>query len=1034
MKQTKKTMTKAGIVLLSGLVFAPGCTKKTTSVNVSKITNRKDLIGGPGALGEVGDYLLANDKIRVIIQSGKYSRGFGFYGGALIDADLQRPEAVGDGGGGHGYDNFSELFPAIFLKAMEPVDGGISTAVADDGSATVTVRGEAGDFLAMLSNINTFAVGDQRLIFFNEYKLRPGKSYVEITTTIVNQGTSTIQLPGEALTGLAGQDFPMPAGDVVLFGAGNKVFTPGAGFDLRYTLEDIYKQPGGLPQLPGLVTPFIATRGQNVSYGFMSGIQDEDLSYVKRAGYDNARVDDLLIPFIFSAFTGAFYGSPPERLKANEAFVFKKYFIVGSGDIASIRDRTHEIKEYKTGNFSGVVRENVSLQAQAGASIVTFDSDNKPYNQHTANSKGQFTGSYEPGKYTYVVVTEGRVSTEPAAFEIKTGETTSVDIYLPAPGYVSVSIRDKDGRPLPGKCTLVGIHKEVDPALTPKEYLFNLKIGEHRRFTDMIANGSDPKSREFIEHIVHAPNKTVTEIVRPGKYEAVCSRGIEYELARENIEVVAGKLAQVSVTLTKSVKTPGWASGDYHLHQLNSVDSDMPIPDRVIQSASEGLDIAVATDHNFVTDFRPEIAKLNLENRLQGMVGLEMTTLESGHFNSFPLRYDVGQITKGSFSWHNNTPTEVFEKLRENGIYGPENTIIQVNHPRDTILGYFNQYNFNSDTGKPEASADLFLTLSGRPFGPDKFDESYDALEVFNGKHFELLKHYRIPKELPPPPVPENLPPVGQILRDDPDDPSKGDIAFPGGMDDWFVLLNQGKRYTGTGNSDSHDAEEEPGSPRTYTPVSNDQAGQIDEMEIVRAMKSQQAMATNGPFILISVEGKGMGETVTAKNNKVAVSLRIQTPSWIDFEQVNFVVNGNTVQNLTGDRESLSAIDVDLEVSKDSWLIVEAVGSKSMWPVYTGLEVPSLQIGDAVGGLAGSFGIDLNPFGNLMPSQQSVTRAFAFTNPIYIDHDGDGQFTAPGVVSQALKLDTTSRGRAPRHAINKMPSLLKLFSVFKCHN
>ena len=62
-----------------------------------------------------------NDKIRVIIQDEGYSRGFGVYGGSLIDADLTRTgSGVGGSGGGVGRDNFGELFPAFFLEALEP--------------------------------------------------------------------------------------------------------------------------------------------------------------------------------------------------------------------------------------------------------------------------------------------------------------------------------------------------------------------------------------------------------------------------------------------------------------------------------------------------------------------------------------------------------------------------------------------------------------------------------------------------------------------------------------------------------------------------------------------------------------------------------------------------------------------------------------------------------------------------------------------------------------------------------------------------
>src|SRR5689334_20076263 len=131
----------AGLLLFSLLLFG-SCSSKSPKVTAKQITSRTDLIGGPGALGEVGDYLLANEQVRIIVQGPGYSRGFGLYGGSLIDADLVRPGSFGDSSGGQGYDNFSELFPAIFLKAMRPNENGITVKDYDDGSSSVIVRGK----------------------------------------------------------------------------------------------------------------------------------------------------------------------------------------------------------------------------------------------------------------------------------------------------------------------------------------------------------------------------------------------------------------------------------------------------------------------------------------------------------------------------------------------------------------------------------------------------------------------------------------------------------------------------------------------------------------------------------------------------------------------------------------------------------------------------------------------------------------------------------------------------------------------------
>lgn len=1041
------------LLLILSLGMFVGC-DETSPVVAKQISSRSDLIGGPGALGEVGDYLLANEKIRVIVQGSGFSRGFGLYGGSLIDADLTRPRSFGDSAGGRGRDNFSELFPGLFLKAMKPTN--IETMQNPDGSASVVVRGAPADFVFLAKNIVDGIIDSTDLRFRNEYRLAPGKRYVEITTTITNQGTGAVALPNDGIVSLLGEDidFPLPVGDVILFGKGNSVFSELAGFDVRFTLEDLYKIPVALPQLPGLLTPFLATKGNGVSYGFMSGITDPELSLAARAGYDGP-MDSLLVPFLASSFTGAFYAAAPKRLESRESFSFKKYFIVGAGDVASIRDVVHEIRRTPSGTVSGVVREKFAQSPEVKVSVMTFDSTGSPYNQHTTDDAGSFMGKYAPGQYTYRVLADGRHPTPAVPFEVKEGETTFLEIEIPSPGKVSVRILGEDGRFIPGRCSLVATYSAAAAGFQGREFLFDFRLDERLRATDLVPDGPDPSTRRFVEEVIIAPTGLQTELVRPGEYRAVCSRGMEYELYEQDIVVEPRGHVTVDAMLPRAFDTRGWVSGDYHLHAVNSVDSSLPVEDRVAHVAAEGVDIACSSDHNFVTDYGPAIAGLGIQEFVQGMVGLEMTTIEIGHFNGFPLRYDAEPITKGAFAWSGRPPQDLFDDIRALGAYDPDETIVQVNHPRDTILGYFNDYNFNQDTGELDPADGFLLTPptvddEGNPneFGRDKFSFDFDAIEVFNGKRLDLLRTYRVPEELPPPPLPAVIPPAGEILRDE-----SGKIAFPGALEDWFQLLNDGKIFTATGNSDTHDLEDEPGVPRTFTPVSDDRAGNIDEREIVDAMQNQRAIVTNGPFVLLTVEGDGecyhrrtaeklertvcqMGDLASARGGRITVEVETRTASWVKIERVNLIVNGEVVSTFEGDNETLSKVRQEVEVNGDGWIVAEVIGSESMFPVVVPREIPSVQVSDALGSIASSFGIDFNPFGNLRPAQVGVAAPYAFTNPVFLDKDGmPNQYDPPGVRQLSLTA-APAEGRVPgtkKPSHQAMPALLKIFAVFGRH-
>ena len=1049
--RSKQTIRLAAVALVLGAaggaaVVAQSCATDQPSVVAQPITSRAQLIGGPGALGEVGDYLLANEQIRVIVQGEGFSRGFGLYGGSLIDADLQRTEATSDGSGGLGNDNFSELFPALFLKAMKPSPGGIRTVANEDGSASVIVRGSAADFVFLAQRINDVLLDSSSLLFENEYRLYPGRRYVEITTKVTNGGMSEVEFPADAVNSLIGDaELEYPVGDVILFGAGNNVFAEGAGFDVRFTLERLYKTPVALPKLPGLITPFLATQGDGVSYGFMSGITDPALSLTRRTGFseEEAATDDMLIPFLASAFTGSFYGAAPKVLESRQSFSFKKYFIVGRGDVASIRDVVHELRELAVSPVAGVVKERLTQQPEPDASVVVFDADGRAFNQHTPDGTGQFRGSYPPGAYTYRVVAPGRFTTRPVAFTVEAGEPTFLEIELDSPGVLSARVTSaEDGRRLPAKCSVVGTYPAANAGLVAHEFLYDLTVGEAMRVVDLVPDTTDPMTRRWVEHIMLV-NGQENDRVRPGKYRVYCSRGMEYDVFEQDVVVKAGEITQVDAVLRRVVDTTGWASGDYHLHAQPSVDSSFALSDRVLAVAAEGVDIACSSDHNFVTDYRPYISDQGLESFVQGMVGLEMTTLEVGHFNGFPLRYDPGPITKGAFEWSGRPPQDLFNDLRALGSRRAEDTIIQVNHPRDTILGYFNDYNFNPDTGEVEESDSILLSPEGPEFGPDKFSWNFDALELFNGKRFELLYHYRVPEVLPPPPLPAEIPPAGTVLRDE-----NGKVAFPGGLDDWFTLLNQGRVFTAMANSDTHGLDDEPGIPRTFTPVADDRPGAVDELDVVRAIQGQHAFLTNGPFARITATGNGaclsrktgealgktdcaIGDLVTATDGAVTAKVAVSAAPWVKVQRVNFIVNGERVATVEGDNETLGLVTQALTFTRDGWFMVEITGDEGMFPMALPKEIPSIQVSDALGSIGSAFGFDFAPFGNLMPTQVTQVYPYAFSNPVFVDVDGDGAYDPPGVSSQALSA-ARSAPRIPgtRPDLRGMPALTKLFGLF----
>ena len=211
------------IILLVCLGMELSCSEKVDPfVNARRVSTRTDLIGGPSALGEIGDFVMENSRIKVIIQDQGFSRGFGVYGGGLIDADFSRPQAVGNSNGTPGRDSFGELFPIYFLQALRPTQ----VEIVNDGSegeAQVLVSGEGGDFLSLTKLLNRLLVNSYEgieeleladllssdglgefltdtpsLKFEILYRLAANQKYVIMESSIQNVTDDTLLIPSQA--------------------------------------------------------------------------------------------------------------------------------------------------------------------------------------------------------------------------------------------------------------------------------------------------------------------------------------------------------------------------------------------------------------------------------------------------------------------------------------------------------------------------------------------------------------------------------------------------------------------------------------------------------------------------------------------------------------------------------------------------------------------------------------------------------------------------------------------------------------------
>jgi hypothetical protein len=725
-----------------------------------------------------------------------------------------------------------------------------------------------------------------------------------------------------------------------------------------------------------MTADFLATRGPGVSYGLAMPDSPDNYAMAYASGYPGQTVTphSLLLPFTYAGVTGAYMYRPPDQLQADEQRTYTSYFIVGRGDVASVYDTILEIRGTPTGTFGGTVVDAMTSVPVGNANVFVLDGSGKPIDQAQTDAGGAFLCHLPAGNYTYVVDTDDRAVTAPQPLAITAGHQTGVLVQMDPPAIVAVAVLDELGRRAPVKVQLLGKNNQLGAGIDGRGILYSLPLGERMRPTSY--DGSDV----YVEGAWWTTNGLLETTVKPGTYTLAISRGPEYEITTSTFTVAAGDYHAAQLQLARSFTTDGWVSGDFHVHAQPSTDSGLPIDQRVASCAAEGLEVATATDHNYITDYSPVIASTGLVQWLLGISGMELTTFEMGHYIGYPLKVDAGSTRGGEFTWKDATPQQLFDQLRGLAIDASK-AVVTIAHPRQQVLGYFSQFFVDQATGAPYTPSGILGVFApyGENFQAQNFSYDFDAMELITGRRIEDVHVFS-----------QNGVPV--LGKD-------GRPTYPGTVETWFTLLDHGRMPTGMGASDSHHLlGDEPGYARTlvYVGEGKDTPGGYTIDDVVGGIRGHHAIATNAPYVTIQVAGGMIGDTVTA-SGQIPVTIDVDAPSWAAVDTLTLYGSTSTTPDHVIQTIAIPAPGttfhtvVNIAPARDAWVVAEVTGTANMFPVLSPTEFPPLDVSAIIGALAA--GIDLSAL-PITPSSQPnhlhVSTPYAITNPIWIDVDGNG--------------------------------------------
>ncbi|MEY3011852.1 MAG: hypothetical protein RIT45_587 [Pseudomonadota bacterium] len=503
---------------------------------------------------------------------------------------------------------------------------------------------------------------------------------------------------------------------------------------------------------------------------------------------------------------------PPGVLPA-EGKTFVRRLALAAGPTPSLGDAMA-----LAGALSGL--KTTPLQGQVegmwkGVEVELYDADGKPLTRCTPDDKGAFAcpapDATRAARARWVGNGAGQGGgrgQEGAVVDVAWPPSAPIMVPAPSAARLHILVRDTDGQAIP-----------VQALLLPGK--------------DVAAAGD----RIFVDG-----DGDATFLLPPGTWTVWLNHGPEWTAHHETVTIAPDQQVEVQATLAHVVDSTGWVAADTHIHAEHSSDSEVPNRERLLDAVAAGLDYAVATDHDYVTDYQPFLVQAGLVGKLTVASGVEVSTAKYGHHGVWPLPADPTEAGGGPPSWYGKDAATLLATIRK----GDPKRIHQLNHPR--------------------GSQSYFQGIALQPGKTGKELLTFDAIELLNSKRIDDTEEVLV---------------------------------------DWFALLSHGHRSAATGTSDTHGLSAGAGSARTYVWLGMDAGGKARDVqgaftatEADDAIRAGRTVASTGPLVALSLAGAvtvTAGETLQGAAGEVRVRVEVQAPDWMPIGTLSIFRNGEEV-------------------------------------------------------------------------------------------------------------------------------------------